>query len=49
MTFLTHEEQQNDKLSFHLSINEQKNAANGIKHINLYKKYAAAISLNHMA
>ncbi len=24
MTFLTHEEQQNDKLSFHLSINEQK-------------------------
>lgn len=36
MTFLTHEEQKNDKLSFHLSINEQKNAANGIKHINLY-------------
>ena len=24
MTFLTHEEQQNDKLSFYLSINEQK-------------------------
>lgn len=24
MTFLTYEEQQNDKLSFHLSINEQK-------------------------